>query len=144
MAKADKADGFWSSMLAAGLYKKNQGRLTRQLTAAAIIVVVALGVWSLFLTFLADVKPQAVQYGIAGAILGLGLWFAYRVVNYPPFADFLVDVEAELGKVSWPSKDELRRATVVVLVTMVLLSAVLLAYDLLWQQILRAIGVLKF
>ncbi len=143
MAKAEKADGFWPSMVAAGLYKKNQGRLTRQLTAAAIWAAVAIGAWAMSQTVLADVEPSA-RYAIAGGVALLGAWFAYRIVNYPPFADFLVDVEGEMAKVSWPSRDELKRATVVVLVTMFLLSFVLFMYDLLWQQILRAIGILQF
>lgn len=143
MARAEKADGFWPSMLAAGLYKKNQGRLTRQLTAGAILVAVGLGAWALSQTVLADVDLP-VRYGVVGAVLAVGVWFAYRIVNYPPFADFLVDVEGEMAKVSWPTRDELKRATVVVLVTMFLLSFVLFMYDLIWQQILRAIGILQF
>lgn len=143
MARVERADGFWPSMLAAGLYKKNQGRLTRQLTAGAILVAVVLGAWAMTQTVLADVQPQA-RMGIAGGVLLLGAWFAYRIVNYPVFADFLIDVEGELAKVSWPSRDELKRATVVVLVTMFLLSFVLFAYDLTWQWALRTIGILQF
>lgn len=143
MAKAEKADGFWPSMLGAGLYKRNQGRLTRQLTAGAIIVTVALGAWAMTQSILADLE-EPVRLAIAGGVLVLGVWFAYRIVNFPVFADFLVDVEGELAKVSWPSRDELKRATVVVLVTMFLLSFVLFAYDLLWKLILRAIGILQF
>lgn len=143
MAKADKIDGFWPSMFAAGLYKKNQGRLTRQLTAAAIVTVVALGAWAMQQTILADLEPS-VRNSIAAAVAIAGVWFAYRIVNYPVFADFLVDVEGEMAKVSWPNRLELKRATVVVLVVMFLLSFVLFAYDLVWQQILRAIGILQF
>ncbi|MBI1345234.1 preprotein translocase subunit SecE [bacterium] len=130
-------------MLAASLYKRNQGRLTRQLTAAAIFAAIAVGAWALFQTALADLE-KPVQYGITAALVVLGAWFAYRIVNYPAFADFLVDVEGEMAKVSWPSKDELLRATAVVLVTMFLLSFVLFMYDLIWQQLLRAIGIIKF
>ena len=82
-------------------------------------------------------KPVVVWWFISGK-------GAYRIVNYPVFADFLVDVEGELAKVSWPATDELRRATVVVLVVMLLLSFVLFSYDVIWQQILRWIGVLRF
>lgn len=143
MARAEKAEGFWPSMLAAGLYKRNQGRLTRQLTAAAIFAATAIGAWALSQTALADLE-QPVQYGITAGIVVLGAWFAYRIVNYPAFADFLVDVEGEMAKVSWPSKSELFRATVVVLITMFLLSFVLFMYDMIWQQVLRAMGILRF
>lgn len=143
MARAEKADGFWPSMLAASLYKRNQGRLTRQLTAAAIFIAIAIGGWALSQTVLADLE-EPVQYGITAAVIAAGAWFAYRIVNYPAFADFLVDVEGEMAKVSWPSKDELLRATVVVLITMFLLSFMLFMYDLIWKLILRALGILQF
>src|SRR3712207_7334919 len=36
---------------------------------------------------------------------GLLVWFAWRVVNMPTFADFLIATEAEMNKVSWTSRD---------------------------------------
>ena len=36
------------------------------------------------------------------AVLAFGLWLGYRIVNVPQFADFLIAVEAEMNKVSWP------------------------------------------
>lgn len=143
MAKAERASGFWTSMLAIDLYKRNQGRLTRQLTAAAILIAVGLACWSLHQTLLADV-PSTARYATTSFLAAAGLWFAFRVVNYPLFADFLIDVEGEMAKVAWPSREELKRATIVVLVVMFLLSAVLFLYDLIWQQLLRAIGILQF
>jgi len=143
MAKSERDGGFWSSMLAVNLYKRNQGRLSRQLTAAATLIGVALAVWSMYHTLLANVELPY-RYGISAAVGLIGAWFAYRIVNYPVFADFLIDVEGEMVKVSWPSKDELIRATVVVLVVGALLSAVLFAYDVIWQQVLRWIHVLQF
>lgn len=143
MAKSEKDVTFWQSLASANLYKRNQGRLTRQLTAAAILLAVVLAAWALSVTLLADQQP-AIRYGVSGAIAVLGAWFAFRIVNYPVFADFLVDVEGEMAKVSWPLADELRRATVVVLVVMFLLSFVLFGYDVIWQQALRWIGVLRF
>ncbi len=32
------------------------------------------------------------------------LWLAWRVVNVPSFADFLIATEAELNKVSWTTR----------------------------------------
>ena len=58
-----------------------------------------------------------------------GIWLAFRAVNLPQFADFLISVEAEMDKVTWSSRQELYRATVVVITTMVLLGAILLLYD---------------
>jgi preprotein translocase subunit SecE len=53
----------------------------------------------------------------------------------PRFADFLIGVEAEMNKVSWPSRTELVRASMVVLFTIFLLATVLFAFDLLWSAI---------
>jgi len=143
MAKSERDGGFWSSMLSVNLYKRNQGKLARQLTAAAILVAVVLGAWAMAMTILADL-PQTWRYGIAAAVGLVGAWFAFRIVNYPIFAEFLADVEDEMVKVSWPGKEELKRATAVVLVTMVMLSVLLFVYDVVWQQILRWIKVLQF
>ena len=38
-----------------------------------------------------------------------------------------------MDKVSWPSKPELYRATVVVITTMVFIGIVLFFYDMFWQ-----------
>jgi preprotein translocase subunit SecE len=84
-----------------------------------------------------------VQLGAAGAVLILGCWMSYRAVNMPRFADFLIAVEAEMNKVSWPSRGELFRSSVVVIVTMFGLAATLYFYDLLWQMLLTKLGVLR-
>lgn len=130
-------------MLALGFYKRNQGKVVRSLTAAAILAAILVGAWALSVTLLGDAEP-AIQYGIPVAVAVVGAWFAFRIVNFPVFADFLADVEAEMVKVSWPAKDEVRRATAVVLVTMFIFSFVLFMYDVIWQQLLRWIGVLRF
>ncbi|MEX2559206.1 MAG: preprotein translocase subunit SecE, partial [Pirellulales bacterium] len=54
-----------------------------------------------------------------------------------------MSVEAEMNKVSWPSRSELARAAMVVMVTMFGLAAVLYTYDLVWQTLLTALGILK-
>jgi preprotein translocase subunit SecE len=63
------------------------------------------------------------------------------VVNLPRFADFLIAVEAEVNKVSWPSRAELVRSTVVVLITIFALAGILFLYDFIWSLLLRMLGV---
>ena len=77
------------------------------------------------------------------ALLLIGGWIGYRLVNYPPFADFLIAVEAEMNKVSWPTWRELSRSTIVVIVLIVGLTAVLFTLDTLWLAILTVLGVAK-
>jgi len=130
---------FVQELLRTGIYKRNQGRITRQVTFAVIAITVALGLWRLSETLLR--QPAGVQYGIPGLLLMGGLWMAYRLVNVPGFADFLIAVEAEMNKVSWPTRSELIRAALVVLVTIFLLAAVLFAFDYLWITVFDALGV---
>ena len=67
-----------------------------------------------------------------------GVWFCFRLVNLPKFADFLIAVEAEMSKVSWPTRAELMRGSVVVIVTLVFLAAMLTVYDSIWQSLLSS------
>ena len=80
-------------------------------------------------------------YSLAGLILLFGLWFGYRLVNWTTFADFLIAVEGEMAKVSWPSKAELRSSTIVVLTVFFFLAGVLYAYDLILVFLFKVIGV---
>jgi len=131
-----------SELFAGAIYKSRQGRIVRQLTCLAIWLTIWLGAWQLHETMgsglygLTDWR-YALPIGLAAA----GMWFAYRLVNWPKFADFLISVEAEMTKVSWPSKSELYRASMVVIFTMALMALLLFAYDLLWQAIFDSIGV---
>lgn len=126
---------FFQEFLSPTIYKRTQGRIARQVTFAAVAISIALGCWQLS-NHWADAN-QVYQFLIPGALLAVGLWTAYRAVNYPKFADFLIAVEAEMNKVSWPSRKELIRSTIVVLVTIFLLASVLFLYDFLWKFILN-------
>jgi preprotein translocase SecE subunit len=79
-------------------------------------------------------------------LAGLLLWFAWRLVNVPVFADFLIATEAEMNKVSWTTRRRLVQDTIVVLTTVILLTAFLFFVDLLWIKILsnRYVGVLMY
>jgi preprotein translocase subunit SecE len=137
----------WGELLSASVYKRNQGRVARQLTFAALAAVISIGVWRL-------TQLLAVLYGGGAAGMGgedygvvrfvvppvlwaLGLWVAYRAVNVPWFADFLIAVEAEMAKVSWPTGDEVFRSSVVIIFLIFALAAILAGYDLFWWFVLR-------
>lgn len=120
-----------SGMFNASRYKRSQGRIARQVTFAAIALVFAVAAWKINALAVTDVN----RYVIPLAILALGSWIAFRIVNIPSFADFLISVEAEMNKVSWPGRTELWRASMVVIVVIFLLAAILFTYDL----VLRAV-----
>ena len=70
-------------------------------------------------------------------VLGvLLLWFAWRVVNVPAFADFLIATEAEMNKVSWTNRRRLVTDTIVVLVTVFLFTTFLFVVDVVWIKVL--------
>jgi preprotein translocase SecE subunit len=71
------------------------------------------------------------------------LWVAWRVVNWPTFADFLIATEAEMNKVSWTTRKRLWQDTVVVLVTVFLLTAYLFVIDIGWIKVLGWVNVLQ-
>ncbi len=130
-----------SELFHSNVYKPNQGRMVRQLTAVSIFVIVGLGCWRLY-GFLPTIMDNTIAArSIAGVFLAVGLWFGFRVVNWPKFGDFLIAVEAEMNKVTWPSKDELKRAAVVVIFTIFFLAITLFAFDIVWQFIFSKLGV---
>ena len=81
---------------------------------------------------------------VPGVLLVLGCWVSFRAVNWPRFAEFLISVETEMAKVSWPQKRELVLSSIVVIVMIFLLAGVLFFYDIIWQAILQWIGVKTF
>jgi len=130
---------FIGELLKTEIYKRSQGRLVRQFTCLAIWVVFALASYKMLvqLPILFANLPHWLLYAIPSAVLVVGLWLGFRIVNLPTFADFLIAVEAEMNKVSWPSRTELIRASMVVIVLMFGLMAVLFTYDSLLYWLLR-------
>jgi preprotein translocase SecE subunit len=86
----------------------------------------------------------SVQFTVPLLLLAGSLWLAWRVVNMPAFADFLIATEAELNKVSWTTQRKLVQDTIVVLVTVLLMAVFLFGMDWTWKVVLswKPIGVL--
>jgi preprotein translocase SecE subunit len=139
-------------------YKRSLGQRVRRLTILGILLIGGSGVYSLMfqgilpdnwtlampfdlpsITVLTDAK-----YAVPLLLMGMTLWVAYRAVNVPAFAEFLIATEAEMNKVSWTSKRRLAQDTVVVLTTTLLLTMFLLVVDLFWGWLLsrETVGVL--
>lgn len=132
-----------ANLLQASIYKPSQGRIVRQMTALAVWVIVALGCYRLYVS-LRGVFPEGVAWldtAIPMVLLATGVWFGFRLVNWPRFADFLIAVEAEMAKVSWPGKPELIRAAIVVIVTILILAITLFLFDIVWQWFFSLMGI---
>ena len=140
-----------------GLYKRNQGRIARQVTFAALAIIVALAAWSLNQHYSGGIEVTTDTTGAATTtgsnlvgrylvptvVLLAGWWAAFRVVQMPSFAEFLISVENEMGKVSWPTRTELFRASIVVILMIFILAMILFAYDLVWRFLLERVLHLK-
>lgn len=116
------------------LYKRSQGRIVRQITFAALALIVALGCWSLS-GEMSDVESQTTRYLVPLGILAAGCWICFRLIHLPQFADFLISVEAEMNKVAWPKRPELINASIVVILVIFIMAGLLFGFDLLLKAI---------
>jgi preprotein translocase SecE subunit len=134
-------------------YKRTQGVRVRQWTLIGFLGVGITGVWSIYsntslgigpwvlaIPFTgATITPLAdVEYAVPILLAVAAVWLSWRAVNMPPFADFLIATEAEMNKVSWPTRKGLVQDTVVVLATTVLLTLFLLVVDWFWGALLSS------
>jgi preprotein translocase SecE subunit len=142
-------------------YKRTQGQRVRRGTILGILVLAGCGIYTLLQHNTLAAGPRHWEVAIPFTqgwtwivlpdvritlplLLALAsLWLAYRVVSLPAFADFLIATEAELNKVSWTTRRRLIQDTVVVLVTVVLLTAFLFVVDQTWAFLLTKVGVVQ-
>jgi preprotein translocase subunit SecE len=137
--KSAVANPLFTELFQSGVYKRNQGKLVRQVTFFALVIAIALGCWRLSHTFSGESPVYSLWLPLV--LFGVGTWLVFRAVNIPRFADFLIAVEAEMNKVSWPSRGELFRSSLVVIFVIFGLAAILLAYDIFWKAVLKFLGI---
>lgn len=134
---------FLANLLQANLYKPLQGKQARLWTAVALGLVIVFGLREIY----DSLEGRTSKLATFGWPVGIGIalgWLTFRILQYPPFVEFLIATEAEMNKVSWTSRDDLKRATTVVLVTVLFMAIFLFGVDTVWSLLLRAIGVLRF
>ena len=145
-AKASRPRGLFAQFVLnlprTDLYKPMQGWYVRVYTAVGLGLIAGAGAWRIYDT--TKEYPTGWHYGLTTTFaVALG-WLIFRIVHFPPFAEFLIATEAEMNKVSWTSKDDLIRATTVVLTTVVIMAVFLFLVDTLWTYLLQWLGVLNF
>ena len=131
------------------LYKSRQGRLVRRATFMCLTVLAGFGSFALAgqLQGVMAENPQHAQYvrvGVPLAVWAIFCWVAFRVINFPKFADFLIAVEAELERVVWPGMQQVRQATIVVVVVMFSLGVFLTVADLIWKWLFKILGFIEY
>ncbi len=141
---------FFRELFQLGIYKRSQGRVARQATFAVLALFVLVAAWRLSVTAINWRLPglggngeHLLRFGLPGALGLVGIWISFRLVNIPSFADFLIAVEAEMNKVSWPTRQELIRSSIVVILLIVVMALILFGYDIFWRQLLSLLGVVQ-
>jgi preprotein translocase SecE subunit len=144
-------------------YKGNQGVRVRRGTIVGVLAIGGCGIYTMVTHgYFGSARPdvsndwswplpyEANKYLflmfqvhlVAPIVLALLLfWVAWRVVNIPPFADFLIATEAEMNKVSWTNRKRLVQDTIVVLTTVFLFTAFLFVVDVIWIKVLSMPGI---
>jgi len=140
-------------------YKLNQGVYARAVAGMAILVLALFASVRLFeLLGGRDQSPMAVGIPVAYfwalalfvvlaavvSVFTFGLHTGVRGLDSTSMAlvDLLIDTQTELQKVSWPTREELRTSTTVVLICMAVLSVLLYAVDLVVSFVMSTFGVL--
>ena len=124
--------GFFSGLFQVGMYKPNQGRIVRQVTFFAALILVLMGAWEVANWDWFSGLFDGSRYMMFAVLGGIGAWVCFRLVNWPSFADFMIAVEAEMKKVSWPGKQELWRASLVVIFVIFAMALLLFVFDIIW------------
>jgi preprotein translocase subunit SecE len=74
----------------------------------------------------------------AWIVLPLVLMFVLlRVLNRPKVADFLIETETELRKVAWPNFKDTRHASIVVIITVLVLAFFLAGADIVLGEVVK-------
>ena len=137
-------------------YKKNQGRMARMTAFWVLAVLIFYGCSSLRAE-LTSMSPDTLGTAIQGMrvpilsldfspaliisalVLATALWLLYRWEQKPKNADLLIETEAELRKVYWPSLEEAINGSWTVLLTVVFLMAFLAGADYVLGEVSRVI-----
>lgn len=129
-------------------YRKDQGRYARMLTFWAILLLIVYGCFhsgglvSVLDRYMGESNPVLIDpFPLLGRlristciVLGVVLLAAvalYAMLHRPKIADVLIDTEAEMQKVTWPTWGEAWQGTMAVTIMVVVLFVFLSAVDLL-------------
>ena len=131
--------------MALRFYKHGQGKLSRGIAALGIGLLGGFGCHRLYY-WLGGFKTFREEISLFKGLLGTDILITpallvsigalivltvgiYIFSNHPQVADFLLDTEAEMKKISWPSRNEIIGSSMVVLVVVVLLGLYILLVD---------------
>jgi preprotein translocase subunit SecE len=129
-------------------YKKGQGSIARILSLAGCLLLLLWGVHSfwIYLQGFSSLAHDFLEVPTVGIGIDLALIISVVVaiggaagvvwiLNRPRLVDLLIETEAEMKKVSWPSRQEAWNSSVIVVVTVVIMMGLLFAYDFILNRV---------
>lgn len=119
------------------IYKRGQGKYTRLGSGFGWAIIVALGCIALYrqLNAVDFSNPKAelwISTMVPVAVFAAFAVLIFWLVNKPTIANFMIDAEGEMKKVSWSSRQEIFVSTVVVISVVIIMALFLGAADLLF------------
>lgn len=84
-----------------------------------------------------------VQASVAVAVIVIAGVLLWLIMNRPRAVDFMIATEAEMRKVNWPSKNEIRGSTIVVVCGTFILSVFLWTINLVFGWLFIRINILE-
>jgi len=132
------------------IHKPGQGSAARWIAYLLLALLLFMGVRALFgalhregsaalvagLPLIGDLTWVKI---ICIVLFVFGVWGVHMLLNRPTSVDLLVDTEAELRKVNWPSGSDVKNATMVVSLVTVAMGAILFWADELLMLLFRFI-----
>jgi preprotein translocase SecE subunit len=132
------------------IYKKGQGKYARAVAYGIGSLLILFGAVRLHATFNVPNKGVLVEdlpligdftiykvIGIVAFFLGVLLW--HLVLNRPSLTDLFIDTEQEMRRVSWPSKKDVKVASIVVIIVTFIMGLSLYGFDKLLQHLFKLI-----
>lgn len=132
------------------IYKRGQGKWARYIGAASAGALIIYGCYSLHNYLNGGSLREVILFTVPGVDLNVNVPFIvsfvlfaalsivlYVLLNKAKMADFLIETELEMKKISWPGKSELVGSSAIVIVTVVVLALVIMAFDFTVQWVMR-------
>lgn len=126
------------------LYKPEEAKTSRGLTAAAVGGLLLFGLYTLFHQLigsfwkdplpgigllLGDEFPISPRVILVTVLIVVAAFADYVLCNHPKVVEFLIETEGEMKKVSWATRQEVVGASLIVIFTVVVLGVFIFAVD---------------
>ncbi len=127
-------------------YKRGQGFWTRLGTGLGAGLIILFTIRFLYQRIPSITGLPPGDWRVLAALAGLALLLvglAWYLINRPKHAEFLINTDGEMKKVSWATRRELIGNTKVVIGFMFLTAALLFSYDVIFGTVMYLLDVLK-